>query len=418
MTFPAVTMRPQFPKRPPPVPGLQRVFTSIWVLLAVFAPVYRLLGPAGGAWTYAALGLIALIVILGRGARPKWPALWIFGGYAALAAGISSSGESGLVATLPVALQLAVLVGMGPFALRGCVVRDPSFLVKVSITFLAAQTVSALAGLLQLVGQPVLGIPSLFGRSPGLAGHPNILGVMAGAAIVLCAHHLSRARGHRTAVLIALVINVGGLLSSGSISSLIATALGAVFVLSANKVPMKRIIWALLIGATSLILLIQIPAVAQYFRSPADRILQVTGQTDQISTLSIRLQTYAAVFDRILYDPFMGKGLDYESAASYGTTVVHNIVLRGWYQGGLMLAIAIAAIIVAAALVATRNVRFREHGASTGILVVLLSYALTAAFFEQAYYWLPVLVAWVAMPPSVHDAAFPHQQGDRVKSPA
>jgi hypothetical protein len=381
------------------VPGLQRLISASWVILAFFAPIYRLLGPMGPAWTYAALGLIVCVLLMGRGSRPKWPALWIFGGYAGLAAGVSSSGEAGLTATLPVALQLAVIIGMGPFALRGCVTRDPHFLMRTSCAFLAAQSLSAVAGLLQLLGHPVLGISSLFGRSPGLAGHPNILGVMAGAAIVLCAHHLSKSHARRGLVTIALVINVGGLLSTGSISSLIATGLGTVFVLSANKVPMTKVIWALLSGSVVMVLLIQIPSVGQYFRSPADRILQVTGQTDQISTLGIRLQTYSAVFDRIAYDPFMGKGLDYESAASFGTTVVHNIVLRAWYQGGLMLALAIGSIVIAAAFVSLKNVRIRQFGAATGILVVLFSYALTAAFFEQAYYWLPVLAAWVSMPP-------------------
>ena len=144
----------------------------------------------------------------------------------------------------------------------------------------------------------------------------------------------------------------------------------------------------------------QNPEVAQYFRSPADRFFQVTGQTDDISTLDIRLNTYRVAWERIQIDPFMGKGIDPGQSAAFGNTMVHNLFLHAWYQGGIALAAGIAAVLVAVLVFVVQALRARTFALAAGILITVLSYALTSAFFEQVYYWLPVVAAWASLPTS------------------
>lgn len=379
--------------------NLQSVVTGLWVLLALPLPLYRVLpGAIANLWTYGSLGMIVLVLLLARGSKPKWPGVWLFAGAASLVAGVVSSGTSGLAATMPVALQFFVLVGLGPFALRGSVTRDPRLLTRVSVSFTVAQTVSSIVGVLQLLGVSVLGYSAVYGRSPGLAGHPNVLGVMGSIAVLLCTHVLvTKSRMPRLWVIVALAINTAGLLSTGSLSSMFACAFGVLFVLWVNRVRIAKVLWALAVGLCGLWAALLNPGVAQYFRSPADRFFQVTGQTDDVSTLEIRLNTFQAAWTRIQIDPFMGKGIDSGQSASYGSTAVHNLFLHAWYQGGLALAAAMACILIAVLVFLVHALRARSFALAAGILVTVLSYALTSAFFEQAYYWLPVIVAWASL---------------------
>jgi O-antigen ligase len=379
---------------------IQPLISAVWIFAALFVPVYRTLPPgAGRIWTYSVLGLGVITLVAGRGGHPKWPAIWVIAGYGAVAAGISSSGSSGLGATLPEGIQMFVVLGLLPFALRGSVEQDPKLLLRGSAAFLGTQTLSAIAGVAQLVGIPVLGYAAQYGRSPGLAGHPNILGVMSAIAVLVCTHALAnKVPIRRSWIVIVLAVNALGLVSTGSLSSMFACFFGILFVMSVNRIKIRYLFWSVIAGVLAIWALLQIPVVNEFFRNPLDRFFQVTGQTDDISTLGIRLLTYEAAWTRIQIDPFLGKGLDPESAGSFGATLVHNIWLHAWYNGGLLLAIGIGAILIGALIFVVQAARARQHGLAAGVVVTVLTYAMTSAMFGQAYYWLPVLAAWASIP--------------------
>jgi hypothetical protein len=374
--------------------------SGAWIVATLAIPIYRTLPPGLGAfWTYGVLGLVVASVLLNRVGRPKWHGVWVAAGYGGVVAGISSSGNSGLAATMFVALQLFVILGLAPFALRGAILRDPNFLRRVSIAFVIVQTLSACAGVLQLLGVSAGGFSAIYGRSPGLAGHPNVLGLMASIAILLSTQALATRSGlPRGLVLVVLALNALGLISTGSLSAMFACAFGVIFVMVSNRIKVRYLALFFVLATAVGWALLQIPVVALYFRSPADRFLQVTGQTDDISTLGIRLKTYEAAWEYIKSDPFLGKGLDPANAGSYGVTAVHNIFLHSWYNGGIALALGISAILVAALVFVLQALRARRHGLAAGVVVTVLAYAFTSAMLDQAYYWLPVIAAWASLP--------------------
>ncbi|MDD7930057.1 O-antigen ligase family protein [Microbacterium thalli] len=380
-----------------------KVASALSVVLAAFIPIYRVLpGNISGLWTTVTLGLLVATVLLGLGGRPKWFGIWVYAGYAALAASVTSSGASGLSATLPVAIQLFIIIGIGPFAVAGLIQKNPRLLVAACISFLVTQTASGIAGIAQLFGADVLGWIQVNERSPGLAGHPNVLGVMSALAIlvavsVLLGRH-TRGLG-RASVLTVLCLNAGALISTGSLSSMSACVAGVIVLLYVYGYRLLRILFAATLTVLVLWAVLSTPFVSAVLRDPVQRFFQVTGQTQYTSTLEIRSETYESAWESIQRDPFLGRGIDAENAAAreFGT-VVHNVFLRSWYQGGLLLAIAIAVILVSVLVLVVKAVAARNNGLAVGVIVVMMSYALTSAFFEQPYYWLPVLAAWATLP--------------------
>ncbi|MDE0545395.1 O-antigen ligase [Microbacterium sp. C7(2022)] len=319
---------------------------------------------------------------------------------------ITSSGEAGLGETVYVGLQLAILLGVAPFTLRGIYTADQRLMRWAAGAFVVGQSVSGLAGIAQVFGASPLGEAAANGRSPGLAGHPNVLGVMAVIAILVCVASIIRGYANRAFCFALLAVNVAGLLATGSLSSMSAGAFGVLVLLYAAGYRVLRIAFVAAIVVGFAIWFLGIPEVALALRNPLDRFYQVTGQTEAISTLDIRAQTYDAAIAGIARDPLLGKGLSAESAASISSgTVVHNVLLRAWYQGGLVFGLAIGLIIAAALLVTVQAIVRRQNGLAASVMIAMLSFGMTSAFFEQAYYWLPVLAAWASLPRRTRDRA-------------
>ncbi len=389
--------------RPPPL------LTALWGLLALAVPVYRALPTqVSNGWLMACYGLIVVSILLALGSKPYLWGVWFFAGFAALASGVTSSAASGLSATMAVAVQLFVVMALGPFAVRGAVTRDSKFGVRVIIPFLAVQSVSASAAVLQLFGFEVFGYGQITQRSPGLAGHPNILGVMASLAVLICLWSLLRNGSSRKGVhLGCLLLNAFALVSTGSLSSMSACLLGALVLLWSMGFRVLRIAAISAIAVLITWFVLSVPAVALYLKNPLERFEQVTGQTEAASTLAIRAQTYNGAWAYLARDPLLGRGLAPEDSAAIAEgTVVHSFILRGWYQGGILLGIAFLLIVVAVTAVTIRSIFRRKDALPVGVLAMMFCFALTSAFFEQMYYWLPVLLAWSSI-----DRASPRRVG-------
>lgn len=292
--------------------------------------------------------------------------------------------------------QVLLFITFGPFAMRR-LVDIPGVLKAAVGAFLFAQSISSAAGIMQASGTAVFGWKTANGRSLGLASHPNILGVLASVAIVVILYLLFKTQVRKRPLLIGLGVNIGGLLVSGSISSLSACVIGVLVFMFAARVSFKVIATLLVVGGAGLWGVTELAA-SGLLRGPAQRIAQVTGQTSDVSTLDIRQNTYAFAWEQIRRDPFFGRGLDSESGATFdGITLAHNILLRAWFQGGLGMGLAFALIYAAVAAMIIRSLVRGIDPAPAGVLAVVVGFSMTSAALQQGYFWLLLLGAWALL---------------------
>lgn len=376
---------------------------TLWPVFLVL-PISEGLPTLGTAlWTAAAFAVLLGHVALGRAARPSYPVLWSVAAYAAGLGALSSSANAidirgHLINAVPILLFLI----LGPYVLRYVAKSSPETVGKLVAGFLIGQAVSATSAVVQALGLSVLGYHVQLGRAPGLAGHPNTLGVMAGISIVVSIFLLSKGKGRRLPLVLVFLLNVGALLASGSVSALLACAVGVVIVFVAGRVPSR--IPMLIAGGVALAFwgLTQLTAESGLLRGPVDRFKQVTGQTRETSTLDIRQNTYSFAWERIQKDPFFGAGLDNLSGATFNQiTVTHNVLLRSWFQGGLGMGLAFALIYVVAAVVIVRAILHGTDAASAGVLAVIIAFSMTSAALQQGYFWLLMLGAWALIEPKL-----------------
>ena len=387
--------------RPAPNPSTRQwdLATILWSGLIFLLPMYRVLPPAGKfLWFASVFGLLVGSAVLWQLARPRYPVIWVFAGFASVFAMLTATNEATVKSNLAIGSQLAILLGLGVFVMTANANRSARFVELVSLAFVAGQTLSSLAGIAQVTGRSVFGSESIEGRASGLAQHPNTLGMMATIALLLCMSMLLQGTRHRIFVLAITVVNIGGLMATGSLSSLLAAALGVSVLLIAMRDRIKHLFASVAAIGVALLLVTTFTDITDGIRSPIDRYLQVTGQTSDASTWEIRQRTYDFAWENIKEQPFFGNGLAAEFGGTFnGITVTHNVFLRSWYQGGILLALAIALILAAVAIVAIRSMVRKESGTPAAVLVAMMGFALTSAFFEQPDYWIPALVAFAAI---------------------
>lgn len=371
--------------------------TFAWTAVAMLLPVNRALPTeARTAWFFLVFGLIFVSAITIRVSTPLFPLVWLYAGVASTAAVLTATNSGTIGDNIFVGAQLVALIGFGPFVMTANSLYAPYFVRSVTTAFMISQSVSSIAGMTQLFGYPVLGIEMpLEGRAPGLTSHPNAMGFMASVAVIVSLGAMLRYSRHRFVFLVILFVNLGGLLSTGSLSALMATALGVIAVIVTHRDHFGYALAA--IGLVSVLawLISKSSSALGYFHSPADRYMQVTGQTSADSSWQIRERTYMFAWSRIQDDPLFGNGLSTRFGGTFnGTTVTHSFPLRSWYQGGVLLGIAAIVIVLSVLVVVVWCCFEKRHAVPCGVLVSVMAFALTSAFFEQPDYWLPVLLAW------------------------
>lgn len=369
----------------------------VWfALLAIPVPVARALPPTVyQGWILSVFGTIGVLLLFARVARPRYYGSWVAAGCFALAAGFVSSAGPGLAANMYVAGSLFFLWVCTPPVIRHLTLHSPELLRSAVIAFLISQSVSAAVAVLQATGADVWGHSATLGRSPGLATHPNLLGVMTGIAFAILLHRLLTASRGRVLTIAALALNLMALILTGSISAMMAAFAGGIVVAIADRLRLATLFrYGIALLATSIVLFLLLP-VSATFRDPTRRFLQVTGQTGEESSLAGRIGLLEEAWRRISADPLLGSGMtdDFASVNAWGT-YVHNFPLRAWMQGGVFLFIASLTLLAIALVAIVIALRRGLDAAQAAILMSVLGFSLTSTFFDSVYYWLPVLVAW------------------------
>lgn len=342
---------------------------------------------------------VALLLLLLRAATRRsavGPERWLLAaaGYLALVAGLLTSVTArDPLASAMTGAQIAAFLVFGPQAGRylvGTAGRRRTLVVG----FLVGQTTSSLVAALQAVAPSAMVGQLLFGRASGLAGHPNILGLMAGVAVLVvlgCFAGLPRA-----AALALLGVNAAALLLSGSLTALIALVVGIAVYALVRQVSLVKVVGGALAGGLGVAVL-SASSTSLGFVPPTQRVLQTTGQTEQIGTFEQRARSVQYAWDHILTDWFYGAGLDNASGGTFdGATVTHSVLVRAWFQGGIALLLAFLLLYLVAVRAVCRALARGEGATGAAVVSGLLSFALTSASFEQGYFWGALLCALAA----------------------
>lgn len=385
--------------------------TIVYSAMAACVPVSRTVFGTDISLQVAALAAMGLVLsALGYVARPPHTWLWIAGAVMIPAAGLISGANSSVSSSLLVGVMSAVMIVTQVCVITRLINERPPAVRHIAIWFIVGQTISAAAGVLQLLGFRIAeGL--IFGRATGLAEHPNTLGLMAIIVILISLGAWRGANGIVRIVLVGVIaLNGAVLVGTGSLSAMLALAAGLfIGILAARKVIGTAVtgilVLALAGGAVA------ISNVEQTFLdSIFYRVAVVTGQSSGgggAASLEVRELTYAWAWDWIDKSPILGVGLDPRNAGTFdGVTVVHNYLLRGWYQGGIiyvawlaLLTLTVTFGIVVAAL------RRRSDPWAASIVFGILVFAFTAAFLNQPQYWMPFLLAFVLASRRIPSAA-------------
>jgi hypothetical protein len=112
------------------------------------------------------------------------------------------------------------------------------------------------------------------------------------------------------------------------------------------------------------------------------------------ASLSTRILTYEWAWRFITADPLIGVGMDATNAGTYnGYTPVHNYILHAWYRGGLFFFIWQVFATVAYLRLLIHAVRTKLEAVPAGLMMAVVVFAATSAFYDQQSYWLPLLLA-------------------------
>ncbi|GMA30392.1 O-antigen ligase family protein [Litorihabitans aurantiacus] len=365
-----------------------------WIAVIASVPVQQLVYiETGPAIRYLPVLLGLVCAGLGRFSQYRGLPGTVAFGLLTLAGGLVSGFSTTVVASVTVAAWLALLVALVPGCLLFQVRRSDRFTTLATAGFLLVQSLSALAGVLQSVGVSVLGFTARGGRVNGLAHHPNILGLMAVVAVVVCLGLAVVGRGRRSILIGVVVLNIGVLLLSGSLSALLSLVVGLLCFVAIVR-PWKLVLGAGAALATG-VAVIGVGGADPRAVLPgvSDRAEEVVGASGEgVASFLVRLDTYGFALDRIAESPVVGTGMDPAGQSTVTSDlVVHMMILRAWMQGGIFLLVAVTGIVVALAIFAVRAAATRELVGAAAVVVVLLVFGMTSTFYNQPHYWLPVL---------------------------
>lgn len=401
-TVPRAGNRPSTPLEPAPRRRRHIVGILLFSVIAALLPLDRFLltdATVSSRVSWGVIILLALCVIGGRVARPPFPLVWISALVLIPLGGLLSGTTTNVNSSLQVAIPLALMVGLAPFVLRYYVLNSRAFLWVVGSAFVAAQSFSAAMGMWQLLGGTPFETKLIFGRITGLAGHPNVLGIMGVISILGLLAALPRARrGAKVLVVALLGLNGLALVFSGSLSSMLAATTGLVVILAVKRRLVATFV-TIVLGGTLVAIFAGAGGLDPFGAlSPITTRVEVVLGTAEVdggaASVSTRILTYEWAWRFISANPLIGVGMDATNAGTYnGYTPVHNYLLHAWYRGGLFFFMWQVFATVGYLRLLIQAIRTKTDAVPAGLMMGIVVFAATSAFYDQQSYWLPLLLA-------------------------
>jgi hypothetical protein len=304
-------------------------------------------------------------------------------------------------------IRLVLLITVLPWQAR-TLLTTPDRLHRAINSWVAGAAVTCAGALLQITRGPESipgGMVTDAGRYSGFTQNISDTGGIACVAIVMAVAGLSRktGRGVRIWVLIAVACGLAGLVLSGSVSGMLATAAGIIYLLFRGNIRPGRAIFLGAVSIAGLVLALRLQTQNEFALNPLERLQQTlglrsfVGQTADLNTSASRLDTMKYGVNAFIENPIFGAGLDPVSAIATNGFAVHDILVAAAYQGGvcLLLALLIPGVSAFRRLWVRKPVQQYVMQANGAFLAALV-FALTAPSFFNRYFWVPVALSYVA----------------------
>lgn len=266
--------------------------------------------------------------------------------------------------------------------------------------------VHALIGILQDVTGANAGAPG-WGRSTGLSDHYGDLGISVGSMIPILA--VWRREGQGRSVwdpmrVIALLILLGGVASSGSMTPMGAAIVGTCVALMVPRLAVPGLRRRRRLAAPAIIAMVVIGLLATGTVDLAvqTRFAELSSGSNRAVTASAEsraVQTEIATAE-VIRSPIVGVGLDSRSGAvshDGESHSVHNFYIRILYEAGMLALLGLLLIIALIARQGWQLVRVTRNSTLLWLpsaLLGCLSMVLVSAFFGPVLYgrisWLPM----------------------------
>ncbi|OUE27587.1 O-antigen ligase family protein [Clavibacter michiganensis] len=381
--------------------------TALWLFLAgLFASSFLALRV--GAFSIGDVLLIASALFLlaeprSTDAAPGSPRtqvvffLLLIGG---LLAAFRSTDPGSDLATI---VRLLYLVCVLPWQAR-VLLRNAEGLRRGMIWFVAGGALSVGGSLLQYAfGASVIpnSMVTNAGRYSGFTSHVSDTGGIACVVIVAAVAGLASksGRGARLSMLAAVVLSAIGLILSGSVAGMLSATVGVVYLVLKGNIGWGRAVVLAVSASVIGLAAIRLQQATGVALSPTERLLQalgLTGSADGLNTTASRLDTIRTGLAGIADSPIFGAGIDPESARVVGDLAVHNLYISSFYQGGVLVFVAMVVVTWSAfRRLWARGMPQVVVQAQAGFLTALV-FAMTAPSFYNRYFWIPVALAAVA----------------------
>ncbi len=319
-------------------------------------------------------------------------------GVGALASSFASQDPAESVAFLARFLYLTIVW----FWLGTVLLTKKSHIVVAVVCWVIAAAITSGGAVAQFfLGNVIPGGQVDYGRYTGLTGHVNDLAGVVGIAFLpaLLLVSLWRTFSWKTvcAYLLFAALSVG-LLLSGSVGGLSAAAVGI-------------LIWLVLVRARwrSALVLLTLVFAASFTQgrlsqndptvssSPLQRLHTVTNSSEgSRATALLREDTLLVAFRRIEAQPVLGVGLDRASAKTETGYLVHNIIVKAWYEAGLLGLTGMLLLLLTVGVSGWRAMKHARDASEKRIGAALLSgfiaflvFGSGAPLLFQRYGWMP-----------------------------
>lgn len=390
---------------------------------------FHLLNLSDILFVFASISLIAAILTSKSRSRTYLPpSLFVGLGLFAVGGLLSGAGHP-LSSTFGVLIRMTFLTVIW-FGSGTILLRSRRQLLNATRCWLFSSAASGAVALFQFIsgrGHVALGYTGA--RLVGLSGQPNDLGgslaVAVIPAVLCCTQSTHLSRRIRIWDFFVLATISAGLLLSGSTAALGALAIGLMFWHASGLSPR--------LSPRRALIAVVIVAIGSFFVLSTTHVKVATtfarlGQASNIqgspgATLTIRLSTYSAALHQIADDPIIGTGLTTASKNVVDGYDVHNMLLKSWYDAGVVAFIGVLVLLVSVLktvpwlLRRVTAIADRQQAAAFGsAFLVFIVFALFNPILYKRYGWVIAVLLFAFTAQVKRDSKdtnrTPHQRGD------